>query len=451
MRPPVEVGDAVEVEIEDLGTSGDGVGRYRDYVIFVEGAVPGDRVSVNLTSVGSSFGRARVAAFEEYSRLRTEPRCALYGTCGGCQLQHISHVAEARFKRSWVEAALRRIAQGDDARVESILTPGEVYGYRHRTRFATKVDARGALTPCFHRRDGDGLVAVSRCEVQTETGNRLLGVLGEVFSQPGSARGPAWEGISIGVAEDESLLLFGTGTGSWDAGGHIAGALMEQVPNLAGVVRQVVLPEGARRGPSGVLSLPLAGRDHLEFRDGDLRLRASAGVFSQINPRAASTVYDRAVQLADVGPKDTVLELFSGIGLLTLRLAQGGAFVIGVELDGTAVADARNNAAMNGFDSVVHVNADAAEGLRETLSAGTRPDVVVVDPPRCGCSRDLLDLVASSGARRLVYISCHYGTWARDLRYLERFDWEPKRVTPVDMFPQTNSVELVSLVEPGGV
>lgn len=230
----------------------------------------------------------------------------------------------------------------------------------------------------------------------------------------------------------------------------MARTAMEEVPDLVGAVRQVALMDDAHRNRPGVLSLPLAGRDHLEFRDGELRLRASAGVFSQINPAAASVVYDRAVEAADVGPGDTVLELFSGIGVLTLRLAQRGAFVIGVELDGNAVADARNNAAMNGFDSVIHVNADAEEGLRETLSAGTRPDVVVVDPPRSGCSRDLLDLVATSGARRLVYVSCHYGTWARDLRYLERFDWEPRRVTPIDMFPQTNSVELVSIVEPGG-
>lgn len=450
MRPPVEVGQRLPLEVEDLGTSGDGVARHRDYVLFVEGGVPGDRVGAEVVSAGNSFGRARIREFLRSSEIRERAPCRLYGICGGCQLQHIDYRAEEDFKRQWVAGALRRIAGREDLSVDTSLSDQQPYGYRHRLRFTPRVGGDESLEPCFYRRDGQGLVAVDRCEVATEAINGLLGTLVEGLREPGVSAGPGWDRIALHAAGDQLLLVFGTGTGAWAEGPRLARWLMSEVPGLAGVVRNVALPEDLRARRPGALNLPLAGRDHLYTTEGDFRIRASAGVFSQVNPGAAALAYDRVLAGAGVGPGDTVIELFSGIGALSLRLAAAGAFVIGVDLDGAAVADARSNAAANDVDSVVHLNADAAEGLARVLASGTEPTVIVMDPPRSGCSRALLDAVAASGAERLVYVSCHYGTWARDLRYLARSGWAPRAVTPVDMFPRTTSVELVSVIAPGG-
>ncbi len=450
MKPPVAVGERVTLDVVDLGTSGDGVARYDDYVVFVSGAVPGDRALVEIDSVGSSFARGRVRALSEASTVRTQPRCPLYGDCGGCQLQHVDYGAQCEYKARWIEQALRRIGRGHDARVAPIRPSEDVFGYRHRMRFTAAVAPGGRLSPSLYSARGGGLVSIPHCPVQAPLGNRVLAALHRFLDAPGVASDLRWGTITVAVTGTEALVVFGTGTGSWESGGTVARDLVEEVDGVVGVVRNVALDADLDARRPGMFNLPLAGRDHLRFRVDDLDVRASAGVFSQVNPSAAREVYALATDMVDPGPGDTVLELFSGIGLLSLLLARRGAFVIGVERDGAAVSDARGNAVANGCDAMLPVNADATEGLLRVLEAGTRPDVVVVDPPRSGCSRALLDAIVASGADRLVYISCHFGSWARDLGYLDRLGWGARRVVPVDMFPHTTSVELVSLVQPRG-
>lgn len=436
--PPMKVGQKRVVEVSDVGHAGDGVARYRNYVLFIPGAAAGDEAEVEITEVGRSHGRAHILDLVRRSPERTDPRCVYYGFCGGCQLQHLSYEAELRYKRLWVQQAASRIGGVEDSVVEPVLSVGSPYNYRERSRFAIQSGFDGNTRIGFRERRSNRVVDISECDIQVSRNNRILERIRQWMLRDGQGLLSDDDQLMIRSAQEDAILIHITDD-SGGIGTESAQHLLAQNPELTGVVQQ-----------TGERTVTLAGRDQLTFCFNGLEIVASALAFTQVNRTGADILYQQVIEGAEFVEDDVVIELFSGVGVLTLQMASHVDSVFSVDLDPAAVRNARCNAARNDMANTTHYQGDAAEGLRELIASGCSPTVLVMDPPRAGCSPELLNEVANLDVRRIMYVSCDFGTWARDVRHLVGGGWKMHRVVPVDMFPQTANVEIVSVLDPEG-
>ncbi len=436
MKRPVAPRDRIRVTVDDIGHAGDGVARYQDYVLFVPETAPGDEVEVEVSSVGRSFGRAEVRRLLQASPGRAVPRCQHYGDCGGCQLQHLDYDLELEHKRRWVQGAIERIGGMSDVQVDPVLSVGEPYGYRERTRFGVSSDGGGA-TVGFYRRGTNQLVDIERCEIQVERNNRVLGRVRSALRDCGDGVLAPVRELVIRTAGDDSLVVFTLGDRGWPEGRELSAELMRDIPEISGVVC----------GGDGGEYATLAGDDRLYFEFEGLRLRSSATAFTQVSEDGARILYHTVLEQAGFRQDDTVCDLFSGIGVLTAMIAREVRRVFGVDMDPAAVSDARFNALRNALGNVFHICAEASEGLCAVHRDPGRIQVVVMDPPRSGCTEELLDALSEVKPRRVVYVSCDSATWSRDVSRMVRSGWTLGRVIPVDLFPRTANVEIVSVLD----
>ncbi|MBE3572972.1 MAG: 23S rRNA (uracil(1939)-C(5))-methyltransferase RlmD [Moorella humiferrea] len=415
-----------KIEITGLNHEGAGVGRLPDgMVVFVPGALPGERVKIELSARKKHYALARLLEIEKASPDRVLPPCPEAGSCGGCQLQHLNYRAQLLWKRRLVVEALRRLGGLRDVSVLPVLGMVNPWGYRNKVRLHVADNSLGfyrpgshEVVPFFHCR----LVPSEFMEVVWELA-RLLPVLG---------RGPEHVTLRRGWATGEMLLALEARTG-WTEGEVLAGKLSRRFPELVGVV---TLPSGEGYGETILL-----GRNYLEERLDGLRFHISATTFFQVNSAQAQVLYERAAAMAGLQGGEEVLDAYCGSGAIAMWLSRRASMVTGVEVVAGAVQDARRNAVLNKVDNLrFHVG--AAERLLPHLAAeGYRPEVVVLDPPRAGCDRRVLDAVAVMQPRRIVYVSCNPATLARDLALLQKRGYTPGPVQPVDMFPHTYHIE----------
>jgi len=402
-------GRRFELTIASLAAGGDGVGRAPDgRVVFVPFTAPGDRVRVRVVAEERRLVRARVETLLAPGAARTDPVCPVFGSCGGCAWQHVDYGAQLEAKRAIVEAALARIG-GVAAPGPLTVTPSpEAYGYRGRAR----VQVRGGSVG-FRRRRSHALCATSRCPILLPA---LEQALAELASRPPAGNGE-WE-LAAGSDGVVHCAPLGARPAAADA--------------TAGEAARVRLTSA---GETARVRLVAAGE----------RVGRSAGVFAQAN----ALLLDRlaAAVLGAAGAGRAALELFSGAGFFTLGLARRFGRVDAVEGDPAAVADLRRNLEEAGVGNV-HVHEAAVErGLDALATAGIRPQVVVLDPPRTGLPREAPARIAALRPPRLVYLSCDPATLARDVAVLAGERYRLAHVEAFDLFPQTPHVEALAVLE----
>lgn len=444
-------GDRLELQVVDLNHSGEGVGRHEGFVFFVPGALPGERVSVEVEALHRRYGRARLMEVLEASPDRVAPRCPVYADCGGCQLQHLSYPAELVWKRRRVEAALRRVGRLEAVTVEPVWSMPEHDPWRYRNKAQFPVTRSGGrLVLGFYRRGSHELVPTDDCLIQSpglvqaaDLCRRLADEAGlepyDELTGQGYLRHVA---LREGSWPAQILVAFVTHTAD-PLPGPVVDGLVAGLPRLVGVV-QNIQPEATNR-ILGHEERLLWGRAYLEERLGPYRFRLSARSFFQVNRVQAERLYGLAVDLAAPGPRDDALDGYCGVGGITLFLAERARFVWGVEENRQAVADARENARRNDVTNARFAAARLEEWLPRRVREGFKPRVAVVDPPRSGVRSEALDALAEAGVERIAYVSCDPETLARDLAHLARKGYRVERIQPVDMFPRTAHVEAVAL------
>ena len=377
--------ETVELRIDALAAGGDGVARETGgRVVFVPFTAPGDRVDVVIEPGGTRFARGRVKTLLAPGPARTDPLCAVFGSCGGCAWQHVAYDAQLAAKRAILREALTRIGGlAPPAEIPVIACPSP-YGYRSRTRV---VVAGGRVG--YRRRRSNALCATARCPVLVPALDDALAAL--------AARPPH---------ED----------GEWELAAGDGGEVRVTRVGAAG--------ESSRR---------------LVLTAGGERIERTPGVFAQANALLLD-VLARAV-VREAGAGETALELFAGAGFFTLALARRFTRVVAVEGDARAAADLAHNLVAADLHNV-DVRAEPVE--RVLGACRTAHDVVLLDPPRTGLPRGLAPRVATLGARRLVYLSCDPATLARDLSEIVRTGYRLEHVEGFDLFPQTPHVEALA-------
>ncbi len=444
---PPRRGEEVELEIQDLAFGGRGVARHAGMVIFVPGALPGERVRARLLTIRRSYGEASVLEILRPSADRVSPPCGHYGACGGCDLQHLRADAQAAAKGSQVRTILERVGGIRDPPVGETMTGGEPWAYRFRMDFEWTADRRGPRLGLHRRGSAREIVPIDRCHLVSDTVNAIVSWLGEEARvrrlapwDPARHRGLLRRtGIQEARGTGEILISLATGRGDPPALATLASDLMRRFPRVVGVAREEIDRGGMPAGES-----ILAGRDYVvEVVDGD-RFMVPSDAFFQPNATACGTLR-RAVTEAFRGEKAaTVLELYCGVGFFTLALARHAESVVAVEGSRRACAAARANASAARLSNCRFIHGEVAAVLARAVDE-TRPDAIVLDPPRAGLPRGAAVALAASEVPRILYVSCDPATLARDLRLLaEEGGYRVESVQPIDLFPQTHHVECVA-------
>ena len=423
--------------IEDLTHEGHGVGRREGKAVFVEGALPGEEVRCVYTARRGRHDEARTLEVLTSAPERVEPRCAHFAVCGGCALQHLEPTAQLARKQRWLLDSLAHIGKVQPEQVLEPLT-GPVWGYRRRARLGVKdVTKKGRVLVGFRERRGPYLADLRRCEILDERVGGLLEPLARLIEtlsirdrlpQIEVAGGDAVMSLNLRVltppsaADLAQLRSFGE---------HHGLALYLQ----PGGVDSVRALETASAPP--VLSYRLADGLELEFQPQH---------FIQINAALNRALVERACALLEIGPEDRVLDLFCGLGNFTLALARRARAVVGVEGEGGLVEWARRNAARNGVANAAFYAADLAGDLTGLPWIQGGYDRILLDPPRSG-ALELMPWMTALGARRIVYVSCHPATLARDVGELvHRFGYRLENAGVLDMFPHTTHVESMAVL-----
>jgi 23S rRNA (uracil1939-C5)-methyltransferase len=443
-------GDTLELAIDDLAFGGEGVGRVDGYVVFVRGGIPGDRLRVRLVEARSRFGRATLEAVETPSPNRVEAPCPYFGRCGGCRLQHVAYPAQLAFKAKQVRDCLERIGGLGVFELRPILAAPEPYGYRNKMEFTVAEDAGGPVLGLHQADRYDVVLDIGHCLLQSETMNRLLDELRaatrarglSVYDQASGQGLLRFVSLREGRRTGEAMVNIVAATPDVETLGPVAEGLRARVPETASVVLNVNAKKASVA--VGTEEHLLLGRDHIRESLGGLTFQVSANSFFQTNTVQAERLFGVVETACELGGAETVMDLYSGTGAISLLLARRCRWVYGIEVAAAAVADAVRNARENGIDNCTFLAGEVRHVLPTLTRDGIRAEVVVADPPRAGFHPKALHALAMLGPERLVYVSCNPATLARDLADLVRQGYRLEWVQPVDMFPQTPHIEAVA-------
>ncbi len=459
---PVGIGDELSAEVEGLGDGPDALVKVENYVLFVPGALPGERVRVRVASAGRKFGRADLVRVERPVPERVAPRCSHFGICGGCHLQHLEYAAQLRHKEQRLRRELAHALGVDDVPLRPLSAPPDPW--QQRTKVVLHLEGGrhgrggehgrgrgGELRAGFFELRSHDLVEIGECPASDP---RALALAGAAVEALRAAKVPGFEPHARGGLVRTVLARVAHRTG--EAAVVLVATRAEMIERLQGVADRVrdagatTVALNVNDGPLSRLlgrdTRLLRGRARIAEEIGGVRYLVSPAAFFQTSAFGVEAVVEKVVRLASVSARGRVLDVFCGAGLLALALARGAREVVGIEANPAAVRDAVAAARWNRLRNA-HFLAGSAEARFAEAAGSGGLEVVVLDPPRGGCTPGLLARVAKAAPRRVVYVSCNPDTLGRDLAVLVGAGYGLRIVEPVDMFPHTWHVEAVAMME----
>ena len=443
-------GQLVEVRITDLNDTGEGVGRLGGRVIFVPDTVTGDRALVRLVHVKPNYANGKLHPLLEPSPHRIRPHCIVADKCGGCQWQHIDPKYQQLAKHNLVVQALERIGGFTNPPVAPILTADSSLGYRNKATYPLKRSATGQVQAGYYQKGSHQLINLNQCPVQDSRLNPLLAEIKQDIEQMGWSvydehrHQGRLRHLSLRIGRRTGEMLLTLVSTDWNLKNLDVQAQkwLTCYPKLVGVC--------VNRNPNrtnaifGDETRCIAGQPYLREEFGGLQFQLRSETFFQVNTEAAEALLNVIVEQLALQGDEVLVDAYCGIGTFTLPLAQRVRQAIGLEVQPTSVEQAQLNAQLNGIDNVMF-KAGAVETLLPQL--GIAPDVVLLDPPRKGCDRTVIETLLQAKPRRIVYVSCKPATLARDLKLLcQTGSYQLTHVQPADFFPQTSHVECAAFL-----
>ena len=447
----LEKGSIYTAVIDGYSSEGLGIARVNGAVVFVPHAVRGEEIDLRITKVMKTSCAGEIVKIHNPSPERMEPECPYAGKCGGCAYRHLTYPEELWAKRQRVQDALTRIG-GLELTVEEILGAKNPEHYRNKSQYP--VGADGSIG--FFQARTHKVVPIRRCLIQTEAADRTAQAVGEWMRRYKISAYDETTGkglvrhVCVRVnRKGESLCCVVVNGNKVPREPELAAYVTAAVPHTVGVL----LNSNTRRGNVvlGDKYRTLFGRNYLMDTLCGLEFKLSMPSFYQVNRDQAEVLYGKALEFAGLTGNETVLDLYCGIGTITLCLAKAAKRVIGAEIVPPAIRDAKENALRNHIENAEFFCGDAADIAAKLESDGLRPDVVTVDPPRKGLAPEVIASVAAMGPEKVVYVSCDPATLGRDVKIFREFGYEAKRAAAVDMFPGTAHVETVVLLSKGEI
>ena len=468
MQPPYRKKQIIPLDVVDLAFGGRGIARENDYVWFVDGGIPGQRVMARIYHIRKQFGEARAVETVKPSPDQVDPACPYFGVCGGCQLQHLRYERQVEAKTRQVKDILERIGGFRDVDVLPTLPAPEIYGYRNKMEF-TFSDLRWTLENDASDKPADfalGLHVPGRfdkvldidvCPLQSDRANGILKTVQERILETGlppygarSHRG-VWRFLVLREGKNTGDLMVHFITSGQEiartreAVDGLAETLAARHPEITTITHATT--DRLSQVAYGEQERTLLGTGKIRETLRGRTFEISSGSFFQTNTGQAERLFEKVSELAELSGTECVYDLYCGAGAIGLSIADRVRRVVGVEAVEPAVRDALRNAEINGITNVVFAAGDMKDALRDRVfqSEFDPPDVVILDPPRGGTHPSAIRDVLALDAPKIVYVSCNPPILARDAKTLCETAYDLKIVQPVDMFPHTGHVEAVAV------
>lgn len=437
----LSIQEELVLSIKSLGHSGEGVGHLEGYTIFVDGALPGEVVRVSLYELHKSYAKANLVEIIQSSPSRTQAVCSLFGQCGGCQLMHLSYSEQLIQKQKRVDNALKQIGKLNVTVEPCLPSPLELH-YRNKIQLPVKQGDDGPYLGLYARSSHD-LIKVDHCHIHCSIGEeiyqKIKKLLPDSTIEPYDSKKETGElrciliKSSINLAEVLVILI--TKTNQVKNLHDFAEKIMGASPLIKGVVQNI-------NGATGNSILGnqyklLCGSMYIREKLSDLYFHISPASFFQVNPSQAENLYRKALEISCLNGDETVLDAFCGVGTLSLYFARHCKEIIGIECVPEAIKDANENAKLNFIYNATFICAYSEDYIKYIQSI----DLVILNPPRKGCEKSLLETIKKIRPKKIIYISCNPSTLARDLAILHAYGYTIEIVQPFDMFPQTAHVE----------
>ena len=454
------------ITIIDTAATGQSIAKVEDLVIFIEGGVPGDVVDLQVTKKKSRYREAKVIRVVTPSDKRVTPECQHFGVCGGCKWQDLDYSAQLFYKQKQVYDNLSRIGKIELPEITPILPSGRVYYYRNKLEYSfsnkkwltpeeigsgAEITDRNALG--FHiPKMFSKILDIKHCHLQQEPSNMIRLAVRQYAAENGftffdtmEQHGDLRSLIIRTSSTGEVMVIVVFHADDKDKRAKLLDFLLERFPEITSLM-YVINPK-KNDTISDLDAHGYNGRDFIYEQMEGLKFKIGPKSFYQTNSDQAYVLYKITREFAGLGGNEIVYDLYTGTGTIALFISHQAKKVVGIEYVEPAIADAKNNAALNGISNASFYAGDIKDVLNdEFVREHGKPDVIITDPPRVGMHEDVVKKIFDIGPARIVYVSCNPATQARDLAILDP-KYKATRVQPVDMFPHTHHVENVVLLE----
>lgn len=442
--------DKVELYIDAVTSEGSGIGRYNGFAVFVRGTVPGDKIIAHIIKSSKNYAIGIIEEILEPSAQRIESDCPVSEKCGGCSFRNMTYDEELKYKLLRVQDALNRIGH-IDFNVERIVGADEINHYRNKAQYPVYIE-NGNLAAGFYAYKSHRIIPCSYCLLQPAEFEKGIEAFGKWVKRNHITSFDEKTGKGL-LRHIYFRKAFGTGEimactvvngNDIPDKDYLVSELRNAFENLKSVV--VNINKEKTNVILGDKTKTIWGSDKITDILLGKKFVISPQSFYQVNHNQCEKLYSIVAEYADLQGSETVVDMYCGAGTIGLTLADKCKHLVGIEIVPSAIENAKENAELNGIDNADFICADAFDGANQIEKMGLMPDLVIVDPPRKGCQKELFDVIENMGAERIIYVSCDSATLARDLAVLNEKGYALKNITAVDMFPRTPHVECLVML-----
>lgn len=440
------------VNIDSLGYEGEGVTKIDRYPIFIQGALRGETVRIQITKIKKNYAYGKLLEIIEESNERKESECPNYQSCGGCALMHSTYNGQLAFKYNRVKECIERIGGLDSNNVRQTIGMKNPYRYRNKGIFSVGL-VNDEISIGFFSEKTHEIIDMDSCIIQDEDSDEVIKIIRNWMKQysiiPANKDGMFFKDglirnvmIRKGYNTNELMVALITTNNKIPQKEKLIDELTTKIKNIKSIVQNINSKNSSL--VFGDQFITLWGEGYISDYIGKYKFNISPLSFFQVNPIQTEILYNKVLEYANINENDIVFDAYCGTGSITLFLAEKAKKVYGVEVVEQAIENAKVNAKINGINNSEFLVGKSEEVIPKMIQQGIRPNIIVVDPPRKGCDTKLLEVIGKTNVEKIVYVSCDPGTLARDLKYLSDLGYDIGEVQPVDMFPHTKHIETVT-------
>lgn len=447
----IQKNDIYKLTITALSSDGNGIGRINDMVVFVPNTAVGDIINVKIVKVLKSYAFGRVENIITPSKDRVENNCPVFEKCGGCAYRHINYGAETKQKAEQVFRNVKNIGKTDFAEGDILCNVDKTERYRNKGQYPLGLNQNGEIVCGFYAPRSHRIIPIEDCKLQPEIFSQIIAEIKDFIAQKNipiydeTTKKGLLRHIYLRKADvtNEIMVCLVVKGNDFTDENELCERLISKFPQIKSIILNVNMADN--NVILGEKCITLWGNDTISNKMCGIDVKLSPLSFYQVNHDMAERIYRLAGELAELKKDDILLDLYCGAGLIGLSCADKVKKVVGIEVIPEAIENAKENARNNGINNAEFFCGDASL-ISKLLEKGYKFDVAIVDPPRKGCSEDVLEALSKSGAKKIVYVSCNSSTLARDVAILSQNGYKAETVVPADLFPRTIHCEAVCLL-----
>ena len=446
----IKKNDYFDINITDIGINGEGIGKIDNFTIFDEGALPNEKVNIKIIKVKKNYGYGKLIKVITPSPYRKEPICKYFNKCGGCNLLHLDYNQQLNIKSKFIQSNLKKIAKIEDIKVPVAIGMDNPFNYRNKASFP--INFTDKINIGFYKPRSHNIINIDNCIIQNPINNIIIEKTREFIKESNisiydenSGKGDLRHIVTRVANKTNEILICLVINNNKFLYKDLLIKKFKNIPNLDSIVinyntnkNNVILGDKIEN---------IFGKGYIIDYIKDLKFNISPLSFYQVNPIQTELLYEKALQFCNLTGDEIVFDAYCGIGTISLFLAKNCKKVYGIEIVPDAIKNAKENAKINNITNAQFFVGKSEDIIPKLIfEENIYPDVIVVDPPRKGCDIALLDAIAKTNIKKLVYVSCDNATLARDINYLSNFGFKLDKIQPVDMFCMTTHIECVALI-----